>query len=43
MLDEVTLYIFKSWGLFILVLFPMGEALVLLIDWIFRKCEKKND
>lgn len=40
MFDEVNLYIFKSWGLFMLVLFPVGEAFVLLIDWLFRKGEK---
>lgn len=40
MIDITTIYILKSWGLFILILFPVAEALVLLIDWIFRKCEK---
>lgn len=44
MIDEVNLYIFKSWGLFMLILLPVGEALVLLIDWVFRKWEdRKND
>ncbi len=41
MIDEVTWYIIKSWGLFMLVLFPVTEALVLLIDWVFQKVESK--
>ena len=44
MIDEVNLYIFKSWSLFMLVLLIAGELLVLLIDWVFRKWEdRKND
>lgn len=44
MIDEVTLYIFKSWGLFMFVLLIAGELLVLLIDWVFRKWkDRKND
>lgn len=43
MIDITTAYILKTWGAFMLVLFPVSEALVLLIDWIFRKWEKKNN
>lgn len=39
MIDETTAYILKSWGLFMLVLFPVAEALILLLDWIFQKVE----
>ena len=43
-MDEVTLYIVKSWSLFFSVLLPVGIGLVLLIDWIFNKFdENKKD
>ncbi len=42
MIDEVTLYMIKSWSLFLAVLFPIGIGLVLLIDWIFQKLEEKR-
>lgn len=41
-MDEVTLYMIKSWGLFLAVLFPSGLGMVILIDWIFQKFEKKG-
>lgn len=43
MIDITTAYILKTWGLFILVLLPVGEALVLLIDWIFQKWEERKE
>ena len=43
MIDVTTAYILKTWGAFMLVLLIAGELLVLLIDWIFRKWEKKRN
>ncbi len=39
-MDEVTKYILCSWGLFMLIILPLGEGLVLLIDWVFQKFNK---
>ena len=43
MIDITTAYILKTWGLFMLVLLPVSEALVLLVDWIFQKWEEKRN
>ncbi len=43
MIDITTAYILKTWGVFMSVLFPVGEALVLLIDWIFQKWDERNE
>jgi len=42
MIDITTAYILKTWGLFMLILFPVTEILVLLIDWTFQKVEESN-
>lgn len=41
-MDEVTLYMIKSWVLFLAILFPVGMGLVLLIDWIFQKIDDRK-
>lgn len=41
-MDEVTLYMVKSWSLFLAILFPVGMGFVLLIDWLFWKWEERK-